>query len=118
MIDVEFYGDEFVRVRDAWRSYLDQLSNKPPGDLTLWVSKNEDLFVELLKAMAIVLRYRFDEVTLKKGAYSPIAHSVVDEEEAKLRSGLLKVLEGNASVKIEPVPPPPPPPSDPKLPRR
>ena len=42
--------------------------------------------------------YDFDEVQLKRDCYSPVAHGRVENEQTKVREGVLVVLEGKRSL--------------------
>ncbi len=109
MIDLAFYGRrDFgksratkteVAVTDAWHEYLDHLSTRT--DEMVWGVRSDELFTNLLSAMAKDVGYSFDRVQLKKGAYSPVAHG---EQEAHLqtqRQLLGEVLAGDRSIKME-----------------
>lgn len=48
--------------------------------------------------MAQHLGYEFDEVQLKRDCYRPIAHGDIENEQHKLRQGLVAVLDGKKSI--------------------
>lgn len=111
MIDIVFYGRRIVGVQrrtkseqtvlDAWREYHDHLSTKAEGDgLQLWHAKGDELFVNLLHAIALDVGFRFDRVQLKKGAYSPIAHGDLEFEQSAMRKLALRVLAGENALKM------------------
>lgn len=43
--------------------------------------------------------YNFDNVLLKKGAYSPIAHDILNAEQAALRNSLIELLFGDRVIR-------------------
>lgn len=111
MIDLVFYGRRVLGVQrrtkseqaviDAWREYLDHLGTKVEGDaLQLWHAKGDELFVNLLYAIALDVGFRFDRVQLKKGAYSPVAHGDLEFEQSAIRKLALRVLAGDTALKM------------------
>lgn len=104
MIDLEFQGAKFKTVRTEWKTYLDHLSSYPKEDENLqaiWVDKRIDLLARLLMEMGKSLGYEFDEVHVKKGIYAPEAHSQIENEQRLLRQGLLRLIYGDASLKMD-----------------
>jgi hypothetical protein len=63
-------------------------------------AKGEELFINLLFAMAVDVGYKFDRVQLKKGAYSPMAHGNLEFEQSALRRLALQVLSGEQALKM------------------
>lgn len=111
MIDLVFYGDRSFgyshrsakeqRVLDAWKEYLDHLSNKASEEqLALWIAHGDELFTNLLFAISQDLRYKFDRVQLKRGAYSPMAHGEIEEEQTELRKAALSLVTGKHALKM------------------
>lgn len=104
MIDLEFQGTKYKAVRTEWKTYLDHLSSYPKEDEKLqaiWGEKRIDLLAQLLIAMGQSLGYEFDQVHVKKGIYAPEAHSQIENENILLRRGLIRLLYGDASVKMD-----------------
>lgn len=103
-IDLEFGtsapGDK--PVRDAWRVYHDHLNTRA-DDVGRWNDKNNELFIELLHAMARSLGYDFDKVLLKRGLYSPQAHGDELLYIQAVRKALLEVLDGKRPIPIRTV---------------
>jgi hypothetical protein len=111
MIDLVFYGQRVMgvqrrstaeqRVLDCWREYLDHLTNRhedePPAQ---WVAKGDELFTNLLHAISADMGYRFDSVQLKRGAYIPIAHGEIEEEQNELRKATLSLVTGRHALKM------------------
>lgn len=109
MIDIEFYGQNRLgkryqsngekKITNAWKVYNDHLNNKTSGDrVGAWVDKSDELFTSLLYSMAQYLGYEFDEVQLKRDCYRPIAHGDIENEQHKLRQGLVAVLDGKKPI--------------------
>lgn len=111
MIDLVFYGSYFFGIHrrsktqqaviDAWHEYLDQLSTKADAAaMSVWTARNEELFTNLLFAIAQDVRFKFDRVQLKKGVYSPQAHGDLELEQNLIRKLLLKLLSGENALKM------------------
>jgi len=111
MIDLVFYGERTLgvqrrsskeqRVLDAWKEYLDHLNNKVEDEsVQLWVTQGDELFINLLYAVALDIGYKFDRVQLKRGAYSPRAHGDLEAESAELRRATLSLLTGQHPLKM------------------
>lgn len=103
MIDLEFQGDKYKKVRNEWKTYLDHLGSYPKEDEKLqvnWGERRTDLLARLLIQMGRSLGYDFDEVHVKKGIYSPEAHSQIENEEMLLRRGLIRLLYGDAALNM------------------
>jgi len=104
MIDVEFYGKDKAskRVVQAWKVYLDHLEDKSlcESSLEAWISKGNDLFVDLLYQMAVSLDYEFEKVSIKKTSYFPVSYGQMEEEQKIIREGLSGVFTGKWSIPI------------------
>jgi hypothetical protein len=118
MIDLTFYGRQFfgvsVRSRDeklvlaTWKEYLDHLCTRvPEGEAATaaFLSSREELFINMMAAMAKERRYSVDRVQLKKGAYSPIAHNEIEQKQAAVLDGVVRVFSGERPLKIAAWPP-------------
>ena len=113
MIDLVFYGSYFFGIHrrskseqaviDAWREYLDQLGTKATdaAEQVVWGAQRDELFTNLLFAIAKDVRYQFDRVQLKKGVYSPQAHGDLELEQNMVRKLVLKVLSGEKALKMD-----------------
>jgi hypothetical protein len=112
MIDLAFYGRRILGIHrrsktetdvlDTWHEYLDHLNTKyEKENFSLWVAKGDELFVNLLLALAIDVGYRFDRVQLKKGGYSPIAHGELEFEQQQVRKLAIDLLSGANPLKME-----------------
>lgn len=112
MIDLVFYGRRVLGIHrrskdetsvlDAWHEYLDHLNTKyEKENFSLWATKGDELFVNLLFALAVDVGYRFDRVQLKKGAYSPIAHGELEFEQQQVRKLAIDLLSGTHPLRME-----------------
>ncbi len=113
MIDLVFYGSYFFGIHrrskteqavvETWREYLDQLSTRAAdaAAMSVWTARNEELFTNLLFAIAKDVHYKFDRVQLKKGVYSPQAHGDLELEQNMIRKLMLKLLSGENALKMD-----------------
>ena len=110
MIDLEFTGKGDQAVITAWRAYNDHLSSAPQDGenldqrLAVWESDIAKLLTDLLEKMGNRLGYSFDQVQLKRGAYSPKGPHEVEMEIQRLRRLALEWLAGDRRVTISVVP--------------
>ncbi|WP_340686869.1 DUF6680 family protein [Stenotrophomonas maltophilia] len=110
MIDLAFYGKGFLRKRtareqlvlDRWREYHDHLADHASRDRDeiAWFTRGDELFVNLLEPIATDVGYRFDRVQLRKGIYSPEAHSQLEAEQHRLRRLAIDVLSGQQPLQM------------------
>jgi hypothetical protein len=114
MIDIVFYGSSLFGVRrrskqeqvvlDAWKEYHDNLSegdNWPEAQQQAHWAKREELFLNLLYAVAQDVGFSFDRVQLKRGAYTPVAHEELELEQRALRRALIGSFSGESPLKME-----------------
>lgn len=103
MIDIEFYEEK--NIRELWNIYRDHLNtpfqNQNEQDQKYWEDKRIDYLTDLLHGMSIFFGYDFDKVILKKGAYSPVAHGILNLEQSLIRKGFVELLSGNKSIQVE-----------------
>lgn len=110
MIDLEFTSQSDKPVLTAWKEYNDQLNSYPrDGEdqnekAIVWSQRKEELLAALLRQMGESLNYKFDSVQIKKGAYSPEAHAIVEFELQLLRKTMLEWLLGKRNVSVSLVP--------------
>lgn len=104
MIDLEFRGRRYKKVTDAWKAYLDHLASFPKEEdeteQKRWGENRVDRLASLLIEMGKSLGYEFDEVHVKKSVYAPEAHSQIENENTLVRRGLIRVLYGEASLRM------------------
>jgi len=98
-IDLEFSLKKRIEklVVETWQQYLDHLGNQQM-DPAAWNIRRVDLLVELLYAMGISLGYDFNKTQIKNGTYSPTAHGRIDDEQSRIRSLMLEVLDGKREL--------------------
>lgn len=112
MIDLAFYGIKFFVFRvqwqseklviEKWKEYLDHLSVElTDQNYQVLLNERENIFVDLLAAIATAVNFHFDKVTLKRGTYSPMHHGQVEAESNRLRTAMLKVFEGKAALQMD-----------------
>lgn len=109
MIDIEFYGEKSAKpVIDAWKGYLDHLSNASPmndAQWEVWNNKRDDLMVSLLHAMAIVLDYKFDQTFIRRTIYAPQGYADIEQDGFVMRKALVELLHGRKALHITVAPP-------------
>lgn len=116
-IDLAFYGTrifgtarrprEYQVVIDAWRDYHAHLSVPDPqrmrsdAENAAWGGTGQELFVNLLAALATANHYKFDRAQLQSGGYTPQGYSNVDQEQQFVRIGLIQALSGTRPLAVE-----------------
>lgn len=109
MIDLAFYGKgpgrrsaDAQRVLDLWKEHIDLVSDRAYQDRDIkgWLSKLQDLHVDLLVAIGKDVGYSFDRVLLRKGAYNPEAHGLLEHEQTQLRKLTISLLEGKTALSM------------------
>ena len=98
LIDVEFTGER--KVRDAWKILLDFLNDGGKQGNKIDADKLRDLTADLLTEMGNSLKYDFDRVQLKKGAYHPIALANIEEEQHAIRRQVLELFGGTRRLPV------------------
>jgi hypothetical protein len=94
MIDIVF--SDTKSVTDAWHNYLDTLITQANETNYMVVGpERERKLIELLKEMGNNLGYDLNELTLKRGYYTPEAHGNFEREHEEIRKKLIGVLNGN-----------------------
>lgn len=106
-------------VIDAWSVFRDHLYHYPKAPLAkegvdiskedtatynaqmeTWISKKDDLLIEILDKMAKPLGYRFDKVLLKRGSYTPRHYGDLEAYQLINLRGISELLVGNRSLPI------------------
>ena len=103
-IDLEFQGRKYKNVTDSWETYLDHLFHYPNEDekqQTVWAERRVDLLARLLMEMGKSLGYIFDEVHVRRAIYAPEAHAQLESENLLIRRGLVRLLYGDAHLKMD-----------------
>jgi uncharacterized protein DUF6680 len=107
MIDVEFCSESISdqQIREAWRHYLHNLNIGITGadkqKIDAWNSKNRDYLADLLSKMGTALGYKFDFPYIKENVYYPQGHVDVEGNVLAIQSGLVELLKGEKSLKME-----------------
>jgi hypothetical protein len=110
-LDLVFYGDRVLGVPrrkkteqgvlDAWREYLDHLNTpNDPNAFATWMVRGDELFVNLLGAIATDLKMKFDRVQLRRGAYVPVAHGRLEQDQEQIRRALVHLLGGHGAIRV------------------
>ncbi len=101
MLDVEFSGNDRKEreVVDAWKAYLDHL-NDSSMSAEVWGTRGDDLFVDLIYAVANAVGYEFDKTHLRRSAYYPRGYGEAEWDVQQIRSGFREVLEGKRSIPV------------------
>jgi hypothetical protein len=103
MIDLEFTASSEgeTALRTIWKEYLNhlgELNGLSPEErqkrAIAWSDKCNDFLAELLHKMGLCVGYNLDKVYLKKGIYSPQAHSQQDLEAQVIRRLVIEILLG------------------------
>lgn len=105
MIDLEFYDKKYSKVKSSWRLYLDHLGSFPVNGneqiVAVWSDRRSDLFASLLVDMGQSIGFDFDSVHIKKSIYYPEAHGRIEDQNSLIRDGMIKLLYGENSLKME-----------------
>ncbi|HEV7486541.1 MAG TPA: DUF6680 family protein [Thermoanaerobaculia bacterium] len=102
-IDLEFHGEEAIS--ETWHRYFDLFSQNPrpttEEDWADWNRKCDDALVRLLHAISHHLGYGFDEVTIRRNVYVPIAHGQLEDDLTAIRKGFVEVLSGTKRIPMD-----------------
>jgi len=111
MIDIEFYGRMLPIIKTkyqskteqavthAWKNYNNHLNqSKDVTGTSIWLNKCDDLFTELLYALAQAMNYDFDKVQLQRDCYRPIAHGDLELKQMNILRGIEKILVGEGAL--------------------
>lgn len=116
MIDLAFYGSKmfwFHRrketeqvVIETWHEYLAHLNTGlkegySEAELTTWTASGNEMFYNLLYAIASDVGYKVTRDQLKAGGYSPMAHGNAEMEQNIIRQNAVRVLTGQQSLKLD-----------------
>jgi hypothetical protein len=114
MIDIVFFGSSIFGIRrrskqeqavlDGWKEYHDNLgegADLPGPQQAAHYNKREELFINLIYAMAQDAGFKFDRVQLKRGAYTPMAHEELEADQRALRKAAISALAGDSALRME-----------------
>ncbi|PVA11548.1 hypothetical protein DC366_00830 [Pelagivirga sediminicola] len=98
-IPVEFYGTKgkSKEINDAWKLYIDHHDDRLPAG-EAWGQKRLDLFLDMLHLISQSLGYGFSRAQLERDIYSPRAHGELETEQTIIRKGIVKLLNGEATL--------------------
>ncbi len=98
-IDLEFSTKRPLEksVLDVWQQYLDHLGNLKMDPEASNI-RRVDLLVELLYAMGKSVGYDFNKTQIKNGTYAPTVHCRIEDEQSRIRSMTLELLEGKRPI--------------------
>ena len=107
-IDLEFDKNKPKEkaVVEKWSEYLDLLGDRSLS-VEQWTVRRVELLVDLLNLMGQTLGYDFDRTTIKNATYSPTVHGKVEEQQDRMREGLLDLIEGKRALPMYVRQPPP-----------
>jgi hypothetical protein len=110
MIDLEFGGSKSTKqtskekdVLIKWRIYADQLNvalpdTPTPSQQEAWLQRADDLFIDLLEALAVALGYTFDKVQLRRGVYRPRGHTDAEFRQDTIQRAFADIVTGRAAL--------------------
>lgn len=107
MIDIEFHKKK--KIVEAWKLLLDNFEDYPQykadkdyyAKLDASNKKSIELLADLLYEMAKELKYDFDIVHLKRGAYGPRGHSEIEMEQFIIRKSLIELFSGKTAISVK-----------------
>lgn len=101
-IQVEFQGGGAgAKVHQRWKEYLEHLAtptDRPSPEA--WNEKSVDCFIQLLYEMSRYLSYNFDPIDLKRQFYFPTGHGDIETDTLAIRKGLVQLLTGNLTLRM------------------
>lgn len=114
-IELAFYGHRLFggrrfqtkaegRVVACWRDYFSHLNAPAPpgaGNSASWVGRADELFLNLLQALADEARFAITRQQLSQGHYSPVAHGTAELENQALRQTALRVFSGESAIRVD-----------------
>jgi len=101
LVGIEFHGEKFANVVNAWMTYLDHLNSFPRDDeamVKVWIDKKFDLLSDLLYEMGKSLGFNFDKVHIKKAGYLPKGYADQEEEQNFIRKSLVELFSEKRSI--------------------
>jgi len=104
MIDLEFPpgGKRFKAVQEAWKAYRTSLFETPPQDekeLAIFYADRPKLLAEMLYQMGKAVGYNdLDKTQIQKEGYYTTFQSKVDADSNILRSKLVEIVTGQATL--------------------
>lgn len=107
-IELAFPRSKHPNVVDTWELYLkhlgdDQGQSQEKEIFDRWAEKANDLFHNMLEAMANDLNVPFSKSSIKYNSYYPIGYSKVENETHELRKLLLELLRNERFINMNAV---------------
>lgn len=106
-IDLEFGGKgspKHREVQNRWLIYADHLGldaeKMSETELTQWILQGNELFADLLEALAAAFNYPFTRVELKRGIYYPRAHGEAEKRREIYELAVLRLITGHSSLNM------------------
>ena len=123
LIEIEFVNQ--TEIIDAWKKYLQNLSENPPqalsgNELQAFEKKRDSLLTKLIYEIARSLDFKVEQLDILEGNYLPRGWRDDDREQKLIRHGLIEVLQGRRPLVVQPYAhkstqsPFPPPPETPR----
>lgn len=118
-IELAFYRGRFAILQatgadafvlDRWHEYYEHLNTPQPNNddpqarqfaQGIWNSKSQELFINLLEALATATGYSLTRQQIQDGHYSPIAHETNEQIKQALDRGLLEMLYGQRNLGVD-----------------
>ncbi|WP_147284432.1 DUF6680 family protein [Pseudacidovorax intermedius] len=94
-------------VMNAWKEYHTHLNIYGDGrplsqkEIEQWGARGEELFLNLIVALAAATNYEFDRAELRGGAYLPRAYDDNEQEQLAIRRMVREVLEGSRPLPLD-----------------
>jgi hypothetical protein len=111
MVEIDFHDiSEVIAAFHALHQHF-SVTNDPQ-----WLENRSRLQTRLLTAMGESLGYKFEQLDVLDGGYTPQGWISTEQEQQQLRQLLLEVLSGRRALPVSPVPFAPPPPFPPPAP--
>lgn len=105
LIEIEFVDD--AKVIAAWREYFKTLGERIPPDLNQrgheeLRKKRETLLTKLIYEIAVVLKFKVEQLEILEGNYIPQGWDDEATEQQIVRKSLIEVLGGRRPILFQP----------------
>ena len=91
-VDFDKASGRDKKVIEAWKAYIAHLNDRNfPQDQ--WLTRKDDLLVELLYEMSRRLKYDLDKTHIRRSVYSPAAHGELEDDTRAIRKCFRELLE-------------------------
>lgn len=98
-IDIVYHQDKAVL--NAWHNLFDSFHEEAKNEAEgkALIEKRSELLKKLLLEMSEVCGYDFDDRTIAKGYYSPMAHALQEDEQRRFRASVVSLVEGKGALR-------------------